>query len=454
MSPVVETTALESLEATIRGDVLRPGEAAYDERRPLWSGLVDRRPVAIARCAGAADVVHAVRFARDHDLPVGVSAGRHSVFPDAACKDGLLVDVSLMKSIRVDPAQRIARAEPGVLVGELDRETQAFGLATPAGITATVGLAGLTLGGGVGRISRKYGLTVDNLLSADVVTADGELVTTGEERHPDLFWAIRGGGGNFGVATSFKYRLHPVGPTILGGDVVYPFSQTAEVLAFYDDYARQAPDGLSADAVLATSPEGEQVVVLSLAYIGPIDEGEEVLGPLRRIGTPLADVVAPIDYADLQAIGADAFPAGDNYWWTSQFMDEISTEAIETLISHFSRVPSPHSVVLFQLFGGAVARVPTSATAFYHRAALHDLIMISVWKDAADSDRQIGWARELGQAMEPFMTTGFYLNNLCGEDAEQTRGSYGENYERLAQVKNAYDPTNVFRFNPNIVPTV
>ena len=453
MSPAVDTSAVQALRAQLRGPVLEPHDDGYDEARPLWSALVDRRPAVIARCVSAADVVRAVNFAREHGLLVGLNAGGHSVFRHADCEGGLLIDLSPMKGIRVDPERKTARAEPGVLLGELDRETQAFGLATPAGITSTVGLAGLTLGGGVGRLSRKYGLTVDNLLSVDIVTADGTLLTADATQHPDLFWAIRGGGGNFGVATSFEYRLHAVGPTVLGGNVLYPFSQAREVLSFYDDYTRAAPDEVSADLLLATLPSGEQVAGLSLCYVGPTDDGERALKPLRELGAPLLDDVEPIPYADLQASGADVFPKGLHYYYASQFMTEISADAIDLVVSHFAEVPSPRSAVLFQLFGGAVSRIAPAATAFYPREALHDCIMVSAWDDADDSERQIEWAHGIGQAMEPFMSTGLYLNNLCGESDELIRASYGENYGRLVQVKNGYDPTNMFRSNPNIRPT-
>ena len=454
MSTGVTPAAVDTLQTQIRGIVLRPDEDAYDTARTLWSALIDRRPAVIVRCVNAADVRRAVSFAREHNLLVGVNAGGKSVFKHAECKDGLLIDLSLMKGIQVDPERKTVRAEPGVLVGEFDRATQAFGLATTAGMASTVGLAGLTLGGGIGRLGRKYGLTCDNLLSVDIVTAAGTLLSVNAEQHPDLFWAVRGGGGNFGIATSFEYQLHPVGPTLLAGTVMYPISQAKDILAFYDEYTREAPDEVSADLLLATLPTGEPVVGLSLCYVGPITEGEHVLQPLRHLGTPLVDDVGPISYTDLQASGADLFPAGLHYYWTSQFMTEISPAAIETLLSRFAQVPSPRSTILFQLFGGAISRVKPSATAFYHRAARHDCIMISAWDDPTDSERQMKWAHELGQAMKPFMSTGFYLNNLCDESVQQIQDSYGENYKRLVSVKNTYDPTNLFRLNPNVKPTV
>ena len=408
MATGIATTAINTLRTQIRGTVLSPDEDGYDAARTLWSTLIDRRPALIVRCASAADVAHAVRFAHTQGLLVGVNSGGKSVFKHAECKDGLLIDLSPMKGIQVDPEQKTARVEPGILVGEFDRATQAFGLATTAGMTSTVGLAGLTLGGGIGRLGRKYGLTCDNLLSVDIVTADGELRVTNADQYPDLFWGVRGGGGNFGIVTSFEYQLHPVGPTVLAGNVMYPFSQAQEIVAFYDEYTRQAPDEVSADLLLATLPSGEPVAGLSLCYVGSVAEGEHILQPLRHLGTPIVDDVGPIGYADLQASGADLFPAGLHYYWTSQFMNEISPPAIETLIPHFAEVPSPRSAILFQLFGGAVSRVPSSATAFYHRTARHDCIMISAWDDPADSEHQMQWAHGIGQAMAPFMSTGFY----------------------------------------------
>lgn len=444
------TNAIESLRAGFHGLIVEANHDNYDDLRGLWNARIDRRPAVIARCANASDVSQAVVFGSEQGLVVGVNSGGHSVFEQAACKDGLLIDLSLMKGIDVCPKRKIARAESGVLLGEFDRTTQAFGLSTPTGVTASVGLAGLTLGGGIGRLGRKYGLTCDNLLSVDIVTADGKLITADGNHYSDLFWAIRGGGGNFGIVTSFRYQLHSVGPNVLAGNVVYPLSQARQVLKIYDDFVRQAPDEISADLILATLPTGEPIVGLSLFYLGSDDEGEKALEPLRRVGNPLYDDVRKVSYVDIQASGADLFPKGLHYYWTSQFMSEIGPNETEILINYFSNVPSPRSVILFQLFGGAVSRVATDATAFYHRKALHDCIMISIWDGPEDSERQIRWAREIGEAMEPYMSTGFYLNNFCGENAEQVRHSYGENFDRLIKLKNLYDPKNLFRSNPNL----
>ena len=448
----MNTEYINKLRAQFRGSIIEANQDDYDDRRKLWNARIDRRPAVIARCMSASDVVQAVIFGRKHGLMLGVSSGGHSVFEQAACNGGLLIDLSMMKGIRVCPEKYTARVEPGVLLGEFDRETQAFGLSTPTGVTASVGLSGLTLGGGIGRLGRKYGLTCDNLLSVDIVTAEGKLLTADKNQFSDLFWAIRGGGGNFGIITSFEYRLHSVGPNVLGGNVVYPLSQARQILSFYDEFSRHAADEISADLILATLPNGEPVVGLSLCYIGSIEEGKKALEPLRRAGQPLFDDIAEISYVDIQSSGADLFPKGLHYYWTSQFMNRIGSDGIEILLSHFSRVPSARSVVLFQLFGGAVSRLATDAAAFYHRKALHDCIMISIWDDAEDSHRQIKWAREIGEAMKPYVSTGFYLNNFCGESPSQIRESYGKNWERLTQIKKLYDPENIFQANPNILP--
>ena len=304
---------LQALRTRLRGTILCPPEGGYDVVRKLWNGRLDRRPALIVRCAGAADVLQAVRFARDQQLVVAVNAGGNSVFPHAVCDAGLMIDLSPMKSVRVDPGRQTARAEPGVLLGEFDRETQAFGLATTTGVMSTIGLAGLTLGGGIGRLGRKYGLTCDNLLSVDIVTADGRLLVANEKENADLFWGVRGGGGNFGTVTSFEYQLHPVGPTVLTCTLIHPLSKAHEVLTFYDAYARSAPDEVSVDALIAMSPEGEPIIEISACYIGSLDVGERMLQPLRQFGTPLMNDMHPIAYADLQALGDGAFPAGMHY---------------------------------------------------------------------------------------------------------------------------------------------
>jgi FAD/FMN-containing dehydrogenase len=415
--------------------------------------MINKKPAAIVRCTGAADVIQAVNFAREREFLVSVRGGGHSASGSAICDGGIMIDLSPMKSIRVEPSRRTARAEPGVLLGEFDRETQAFGLATTAGVVSTTGVAGLTLGGGIGRLGRKYGLACDNLLNVDVVTADGRLLTASISENPDLFWGVRGGGGNFGICTSFDYQLHPVGPTVLGGAIVFPFDQAKQVLKFYSDYSISAPDELSADAVLMTSPEGERVVAISVCYIGELQDGERVLRPLRIFGHPLADQIGPVSYVELQRGADPLFASGLHFYWKSGFMTQIGAATIDALVEHFPTVSSQRSLVVFQQYGGAAGRISPRETAFVHREAQYDFIVASVWSDPAETEQHIAWARRTWDLMRPFTTGAFYLNNLCDEDEERVRVAYGDNFERLVALKNKYDPKNFFRLNANVKPS-
>lgn len=465
MSDVIATTAaggetilkdamVAAFSSNLRGEVLRPDHIGYEGARKVWNGMIDKRPALIVRCAGVADVLDAVKFARDHNLLVSVRGGGHNIAGKAVCNGGLMIDLSRMRTVQVDPVKRTARVEGGATLGDLDHETQAFGLATTAGVVTHTGVAGLTLGGGIGRIGRKYGLACDNLLSVDLITADGQFLRASDTENADLFWGIRGGGGNFGVVTSFEFRLHPVGPVVLGGVVIHPLERAREALKFYYEYSSTAPDELAADAVLLTSPEGDRVLAISVCYIGSFEEGERVLQPLRRFGPPLADHIGPLAYTVLQAAGDAFFPTGFFHYWKTHFMTEISDGAIEATVSHFATVPSPRSVVVFQQYGGAVSRVGQTATAFNHRAAQYDFIPTSIWTDPAESERQMIWVRTLWDTMKPFSTGGEYVNNLGEEGEDRVRAAYGDNYERLVALKNKYDPTNFFRLNANIKPTV
>jgi FAD/FMN-containing dehydrogenase len=449
----VDEAVIEKLRGSLRGELLRPGEEGYDGARRVWNGMIDRRPALILRCAGVADVIAAVNFARHHQLLVSVRGGGHNVAGKAVCEGGLMIDLSRMNSIHVDPGRRTARVAGGATLGALDHETQVFGLATTAGIVPGTGVAGLTLGGGVGRLARKYGLACDNLLSVDLVTADGQFLRASYSENADLFWGVRGGGGNFGVVTSFEYQLYPVGPTVLGGPVIYPLDQAREVLKFYDEYARAAPEEFDADAILLTTPEGDRVLAISVCYIGPIAEGERFLQPFRTLGTPVADQIGPIPYTQLQASGEVFFPADLHYYWKTHFLGEIGEDAIDAVVAHFATVPSPRSLVAFQQYGGAVGRVGRTETAFWHRDAQYDFIPTSIWTDPTESDKHIQWVRQLWDMMKPF-ARGVYVNNLGEEGEDQVRVAYGDNYERLVTLKTKYDPTNFFRLNSNINPTV
>jgi FAD/FMN-containing dehydrogenase len=449
---VFEESVTQKLKVSLRGELLRPGDHTYDAARKVWNGMIDHRPALIARCAGTADVIATVTFARDNDLLVSVRGGGHNIAGKAVCTDGLMIDLSRMRSVAVDPLDRTARVEGGATLGELDAATQASGLATTAGVVTHTGVAGLTLGGGVGRLARKYGLACDNLLSVDLVTAEGQRVRTSFTENSDLFWGVRGAGANFGVATSFEFQLRPVGPGVLGGVVVHPLEKARAALRFYYEYSRAAPDELSADAFFLTSPDGDPVFAISVCYIGPIEQGERVLEPLRRFGPPLADEVRPVAYTELQGAGDTFFPNGLHYYWKSHFLKEIADDAIEATVSHFARAPSPRSIIAFQQFGGAVSRVAHSETAFRHRDAQYDNFAASIWTDPRESEMQQQWVREWWDMTSPFSIGAEYVNNLGEEGEERVRAAYGDNYERLVALKNKYDPSNFFRLNANIQP--
>ena len=445
-------TTADEFKAGLRGQLLSPGDEGYDGARKLWNGMFDRRPALIARCAGAADVIRAVSFARDNRLAVAVRGGGHSFPGHSVCDGGLVIDLSAMKAIRVDLRTRTARAQAGVKWIEFDHETQAFGLATTGGTDADTGIAGLTLGGGLGWLSSKYGLTVDNLVSADVVTADGRLLTASATENQDLFWGLRGGSGNFGVVTSFEYQLHAVGPTILGGMVAYPLGRAKEVLRFYRQFAKAAPDDVTTYAAFVTPPGGETVAALFCCYCGPLDKGEEVIRPLRSLGSPVQDLLGPMPYVAQQRLFEGAFPAGSYYYAKAGSLADLTDEAIEVFAEYAATKPSPLSGVLVQTVCGAASRVDSDATAFPHRRLPYAPVIVSQWLDAATSEKNVGWARDFWKALDPLAGGGVYVNDLSHDDADRVRTAYGANYERLAALKKAYDPDNLFRLNPNITP--
>ena len=452
---ILEEAAVADFAAGLRGPLLRPGDGQYDEARKVWNGMIDRRPALIARCAGVADVIAAVRFARTHGVLVSVKGGGHNITGNAVCEGGLMIDLSPMKSVRVDLAQRTARAEAGLTWGEFNRETQAFGLATTGGVVSTTGIAGLTLGGGLGWLMGKHGLSCDNLLSADIVTADGEFLTASATEHPDLFWGLRGGGGNFGIVTSFEYQLHPVGP-VLAGMVIHPIDQAREVLRFYRDFARGCPDEMLAAASLMTSPEGAPVAVIIVSYIGDIAKGEALVAPLRQFGSPLADTIAPTSYAQLNTLFDAAVPYGGvQRYWKSSFLKELGDDLIEVFIERSAKFLSPMSMVLFFHMHGAATRADPNGTAFGLRDDQWDYDVISQWNDPAEAPGHIQWTRNFWNAVEPFATGEVYVNHLDAEEGTtRIRAAYGRNYDRLVALKNRYDPTNLFRLNQNIKPSV
>jgi FAD/FMN-containing dehydrogenase len=461
--PPVKQTGYDDLAGVLRGELVLPDSPGYDEARRIWNGAIDRRPACIARCRGVADVVEAVRFARQRDLLVAVRSGGHGVGGHALCDGGLVIDLSAMKGIRVDPAARTVRAEAGVLWGELDRETQLHGLATVGGIVTHTGIAGLTLGGGIGWLMRKYGATVDNLLSADLVTADGEVVTAGEERNADLFWGIRGGGGNFGIAASFEYRLHPVGPIVLAGPIFHPLERAGEVLRFYREFAAAAPDELTTIFNLRLAPplpflpaevHGKPIVMVGACYAGPPQEGIEVVRPLKEFGHPIVDLLEPKPYLTLQSMFDPSAPHGWHYHWKSVELPPLTDEAIDTLVEHASAITSPKSYcIVFQL-GGALSRVAETDTAYSQRDAAHNVNINAAWTaEDPDGERHRAWAHDFFDAMQPHARRRVYVNFLGDEGRDRVRAAYGaEKYARLVELKRTYDPTNVFRLNQNIEP--
>jgi FAD/FMN-containing dehydrogenase len=450
----LEKKSIEALKAGLQGALLQPGDDAYDSARRVWNGMIDRKPALIVCCAGVADVIQAVNFARTHCLLVSVRGGGHNVAGNAVCEGGIVIDLSGMKGIRVDPVTRTAWVEAGSTLGEFVRETQKFGLGTTVGTVSETGLSGLTLGGGMGWLMGKYGLTVDNLLAVDLVTADGQVRRASASEHPELFWGVRGSGGNLGIATSFTFQLHPVG-TLLAGMVVHPIAQVQEVLCFYREFSRTAPDELTAYAVLATMPDGLSVILIALCYCGPLEEGERLIAPVRKFGPPLVDLIRPMGYFDLTTMIDATSPAGRHYYEKSSSLKELSDEAIERIAQYGLTVTSPFTLVLLQHVHGAACRIaPTQTAASALRAESYVITIMSMWEHD-DPQRHIEWTRAFWTALQPFATSGVYINYLAGDEKEErVRASYGVNYERLVALKNTYDPTNFFRMNQNIKPTL
>ena len=451
-APMLGEATLQELRASLRGDLIRPGDPGYDNARAVWNGMIDKRPALIVRCVDADDVVRAVQFARSHDLLVAVRGGGHNVAGTAMCDDGLVVDLSRMKGLRVDPIARTARAEPGLTLNEFIRGTEEHGLVTPVGTISGTGIAGLTLGGGLGWLMRSCGLTCDNLRSATVVTADAQVLTASPEENADLFWALRGGGGNFGVVTTFEYALHPVGPIVLGGLIAYPFPAAGPVLRAAREYLATAPDELMITAAFLTTPDGHPALGLALCYNGDPAAGARVTAPLRRFGPVAREQIGPLPYTAVQTMLDDAAPHGRRYYGKAGLLASLTDPAIEIMAEHFAQVPSPQSLVLLVQMGGAVARVQPTATAFVHRQAAFAFTILSIWEDPAEDTANIAWARRFWEDLQPFTNRGVYVNELGDEGEERVHAAYGPAYPRLAALKGRYDPTNVFRLNQNIRP--
>ncbi len=457
----LDSRHVDELATSLGGALIRPNDPTYDDQRRIWNGSIDRRPALIARCAGVADVISAVRFAREHEQLVAVRSGRHSYPGLGVCDGGMVIDLGQMKGIRVDPEAHTARAEAGVLIGELDREAQAFGLAVPAGIVTHTGLAGLTLGGGIGWLERKHGLTIDQLLSVDVVTAAGEFVTASAEENADLFWGVRGGGGNFGIVTQFEFRLNPVGPTVLAGPIVWGMEDSPKLLRFYREWIKQVPDELTTIVThrrllpVPTIPEelhGKHVVVVGTCYAGPVDEGESVVKPLREFGSPLLDGCSPMPFTKHQSLFDPSFPHNWWYYIRSCNLAELTDNVIDIAVAQGLEIASPTTVFSIYHLGGAVARVGEDETAFGGRDAGHTMNVIGITTTSEGFEQEREWARGLWTSLQPHHQN-VYVNFLMEEGEDRIRQAYGAaKYDRLKALKRKYDPDNFFRLNQNIPP--
>jgi FAD/FMN-containing dehydrogenase len=447
------------LHERLRGDVIDVADDRYEEARKLYNAMIDKHPRLVARCTDVADVMAAVAFGRDEGLPIAVRGGGHNGAGFASCDDGLVIDLSAMKGVRVDPVQRTVRAEPGCTQGDLDHATHAFGLAVPAGIVSTTGIAGLTLGGGHGYLSRQYGLTIDNLIEADVVLADGRLVTASESEHPDLYWALRGGGGNFGIVTSFRYRAHPV-DTVYGGPIFFRLEHAAEVMRWYREFLPTAPEKLSPFFGLKSVPSadpfprelwGSRVCALVSCFDGPADEAEAAMEPIRsQLPPPVLDGCAQMPYPALQGLFDPLLPPGLQWYWKGDFVRELPDAAIDVHIEHAARAPSELSLMHLYPIDGAVHRVGADETAFRYRDATWSMVIAGIDPDPAGADAVTRWARGYWEAVHPFTMGGAYVNFMMDEGADRVHATYGDNYARLAAIKGTYDPTNLFRVNQNI----
>jgi FAD/FMN-containing dehydrogenase len=454
---MVDEAALKDLRAKLCGGVITPGDAGYDEARRIHNGMFLRRPALIARCLGTSDVVDAVRLARANDLELAVRGGGHSVAGKSVCEGGLMLDLSRMKGIFVDPGRRTVRAQGGVTWGEFNRETQLHGLATTGGVVSTTGIAGLTLGGGLGWLMGKYGLAADNLIAAEVVTAQGEVVRASADENSDLFWGLRGGGGNFGVVPWFEHRLHPVGP-VTSGLVAHPMERAREVLQLFRDVTASAPDELTLDGGLLHAPDGSGVPlsVIVGCHCGAVADGEAAMRPIKRFGSSLVDTIGPASYVETNtAIFDPGFPRGARNYWKSSFLAKLSDEAIDALVEQFAACPSPMSGLVLEHFHGAATRIGAGETAFAHRRESYNLMVVSEWLDPGDDEKNIAWARATYDALRPHMARESYANYQTEDESEGAlEQAYGPNYDRLVALKNTLDPTNFFHLNTNVKPTV
>lgn len=461
-STALQEAVVQGFQESLRGELIAPGDEGYDEARKVYNGMIDRRPRLIVRCAGVADVISAVNFARVADLAVAVRGGSHNVVGFAVCDDGLVIDLSRMKGIRVDPTKGTVRAEGGCTWGDLDHATHAFGLATTGGVLSTTGIAGLTLGGGIGHLTRKCGLSCDNLISADVVTANGRFLTASAKENKDLFWGLRGGGGNFGIVTSFEYKLYPIS-TVLGGPVFYPIEKTADALKFYREYMAKAPEDVNAVFAFQIGPPAPFVpehlhnvpmCAIIASYVGPEEKGEKVVEPIREFGPPALDLLGAIPYPALQGMFDALLPPGLQHYWKADFFNELSDEAIDAHAKFGPQVPTVESTMHIYPIDGAAHRLGKNETAFSYRDARFSTVIAAMYPNPEDTAKNMEWVRGYWEALHPYSAGGGYVNFMMDEGQDRIAASYRDNYDRLVAVKNKYDPTNLFHMNQNIKPTV
>jgi FAD/FMN-containing dehydrogenase len=460
-APTLDQQAIETFTATVRGDVIGTSHPGYDEARTIYNAMIDKRPEFIVRCQDVADVISAVNFARDNGLTIAIRGGGHNVAGLALVDDGLVIDLSAMKSVQVDPARKTARVEGGATWGDVDHATHAFGLATPTGIISTTGVAGLTLGGGFGHLSRHYGLSCDNLISADIVLADGTFTTASKDQNPDLFWALRGGGGNFGVVTTFEFQLHPVS-TVYGGPLFYSVEETGKLMRFFRDYMRQAPDAMTAFFSFHQGPPAPFIpehlhwvpmVAIMVCYSGPLENGEEMIRPLRDVVTPLVDLAGPIPYPALNSMFDDLYAPGLHHYWKSDYVPELTDAAIDIHTRYGPKVPSLHSTMHLYPQSGAIQKVGRTETAYSYRDVEYVHNIVAVDADPSRMDANMAWMRSYWEELHPLAGDSAYVNFLMdGEGTDRIKGTYRDNYDRLVEIKTKYDPDNVFHVNQNIRP--
>ncbi len=448
----LKRAAVQELGDSLRGNLLLPGHEAYEEARRVLNASIDKHPAIIVQPKGMSDVKNAVDFARESSLLVAVKCGGHSPSGKSTCDGGMMIDLSLLRSVRVDPDRRVAQVSGGSWLGDMDHDTMNFDLVTTAGTVSHTGVGGLTLGGGFGRLARRFGLAVDNVRGVELVTADGKFVRAYPDENPDLYWGVRGGGGNFGVVTNFEFQLHPMQRQVVGGDILFPISEAKQLLNFYAEYSASAPDELYIDGGLVSAPGEFSGVMFHVCYSGPLSKADEIIAPIRKAGTPILDDIRPVDYVAIQRSGDTADPRAKGSWMKSGFVSEITPAMIDVIIDGFEEHPERGMYIIWQHAGGAINRVAADATAFPHRYVTHDTLFLMDWAIGVDPAPHVQWLREYFATVAPF-THGFYTNDVMDESQRSVNRNYQGNYERLAQLKTRYDPTNLFRLNANIVPT-